>query len=124
MILTYENYLKERNSLTFSEMQKIHADMVAEIGTDEDALELYDELVGMAVKYSGIREKWLGMERQKRMEQDEKRTLTHDSLIVKVNQLWRFIGKESAWRETLGEDRKRIGDFACYLAFINGLCAR
>jgi hypothetical protein len=39
-------------------------------------------------------------------------------------------GKDTGWRETLGYEkddkynRKRLGDFACYLAFVNGLNAR
>ena len=39
-------------------------------------------------------------------------------------------GKTAAWRDTLGfeEDdkynRKRLGDFACYIVFINSISAR
>lgn len=121
---TYNDYLKEKNSLTFDEMQKIHADMIADIGTDEDALELYDELLRMAVKYASIRAKWNILSKQEKMDQDGGRTMCHDSLIVKVNKLSRYIGKEPAWRKMLGEDRKTIGDYACYIAFINGLSAR
>ena len=133
MIPTYENYLKERNSLTFDEMQKIHADMTAEIGTDGDAQELYDELISMAVKYAGIRSKWPSMPKQEKMDQDAARTACHDSVIVKFNKLSRYLKmteKEAYWRDELGDEsadpyiRKRIGDFACYLAFVESLYAR
>ncbi|WP_294187580.1 hypothetical protein [uncultured Clostridium sp.] len=32
--------------------------------------------------------------------------------------------KDITWREQLGDERKRIGDFACYIAFIFELNAR
>ena len=132
MIHTYDGYLKEKNSMTFDEMQQIHNDMISEIGTDEDAIELYDELVSMAVKYAGIRSKWLRMKRQERMDHDG-RSKCHDSFIVKCNKLARYLKmteKEAHWRTELGDEsvdpqiRKRIGDFACYIAFINGLSTR
>ena len=33
-------------------------------------------------------------------------------------------GKEAKWREELGYQRKRIGDFACYVSLIYGVFAR
>lgn len=130
MTPTYNDYLKEKNSLTFEEMQHIYDAMTAEIGTDVDALELYDELLRMAVKYAGIRAKWNILSKQEKLDQDEgrKRTMCHDSLLVKFEKLYRFqktvLKKESSWREMLGEDRKRVGDFACFIVFINSLNAR
>ena len=124
MIPTFENYLEEKNSLTFNDMQRIHAAMVADIGTDKDALDLYSELLDMATKYASIRMSWMSLSKQAKMDEDEKRTICHDSLIIKVRKLSRSIGKEHEWNKILGEDRKRIGDFACYLAFLNSLHAR
>lgn len=133
MIPTYSDYQKEKYSLTYAEMEQIYTDMISEIGTDEDALDLYDELVSMAVKYAGIRSKWPMLKRQEQMDQDEGRTKCHDSFIVKCNKLARYLKmaeKEATWRDKLGDEsaepqiRKRIGDFACYIAFINGLSAR
>ena len=45
MVCTYEEYLKQPKAIIFEKMQMIHAEMLAEIGTDVDALELYDELI-------------------------------------------------------------------------------
>jgi len=129
----YENYLKEKQSLTFSEMQRIHADMVANIGQDTDALDLYNELLSASIKYASIRAKWTMLSKPVQSDQDSRRTSCHDSVIIKINKLSRYlktIGKAAAWRESLGDEsadpyiRKRIGDFACYLAFINCLYAR
>ena len=40
MVCTYEEYLKRPKAITFAKMQTIHTEMIAEIGTDVDALEL------------------------------------------------------------------------------------
>ena len=55
------------------------------------------------------------------------RTLKHDSAIVKFNMLARYFrkeGKKAIWRDELGESRKTIGDFTCYIALFYGLNAR
>lgn len=53
--------------------------------------------------------------------------------ILSFDQLVRYLklqGKAAAWREALGEDiengdcRKRAGDFACYIAFVESVHAR
>ena len=71
--------------------------------------------------------------REEKQDKDSSRSASHNSLIVKFNQLARFLkmqGKTAAWRDTLGfeEDdkynRKRLGDFACYIVFINSISAR
>lgn len=133
MTALYEDYLKETKCLALEEMQKIHESMELEIRTDPDALELYRELLGTAIRYANIRARWPQLSQEEKMEQDPGRTACHDSVIVKCNMLSRYLrmqGKKAAWRDVLGDeaedpyDRKRIGDFACYLAFINGLNAR
>ena len=124
MVCTYEEYLKRPKAITFAKMQTIHTEMIAEIGTDVDALELYDELIKIATRYATIRANWLLLSREEKNEQDSGRT---------SNMLARYLkqqGRTAAWRDELGyeEDnpynRKAIGDFACYLAFVNVINAR
>ena len=107
--------------------------MLAEIGADTEALELYDELIKIATRYATIRANWLLLSREKKSEQDSGRTSCHNSVIIHFNMLARYLkqqGKTAAWRDKLGyeEDdpynRKAIGDFACYLAFVNVINAR
>lgn len=133
MISTYENYLPMEKSLSLEDMVKLHNEMVLEIGSDSDALELYDELVETATRYASFRAQWLLFSREEKQDKDSSRSACHNSLIVKFNQLARFLkmqGKTAAWRDTLGfeEDdkyyRKRIGDFACYIVFINSISSR
>ena len=133
MVCTYEEYLKRPKAITFAKMQTIHTEIIAEIGTDVDALELYDELMKVATRYAAIRANWLLLSREEKNEQDSGRTSCHNSVITHFNMLARYLkqqGKTTAWRDELGyeEDdpynRKTIGDFTCYLAFVNGVNAR
>lgn len=133
MILNYNDYLKEEKALTLEEMQSIHEDMISEIGADADAMELYEDLLEKAIPYAAVRAEWFLMDYEKRMEIDDRRTSLHNSVITHLNMLSRYLkmqGKEAKWRDRLGyeEDdryyRKSMGDFACYLAFINGIHAR
>ena len=55
MVCTYEEYLKQSKAITFEKMQIFHAEMLAEIGADTEALELYDELMKVATRYAAIR---------------------------------------------------------------------
>lgn len=133
MIKTYEEYLQTVKSISFEKMQEIHSMMIEEIVGDPDGMELYDELMDTATRYAKIRAEWLLLEREEKMKRDSGRTACHDSVIVKFNILARYLkmqGKESLWRDELGyeEDdrinRKTIGDFACYLVFVNSINAR
>ena len=54
-------------------------------------------------------------------------------MIIKFNMLARYLkmqGRDTGWRDKLGyeeEDklyRKKIGDFACYLVFVNSINSR
>lgn len=133
MISTYENYLPMEKSLSLEEMVKLHKEMVSEIGNDSDSLELYDELMETATRYASFRAQWCLLSREEKQDKDPSRSACHNSLIVKFNQLARFLkmqGKTAEWRDTLGyeEDdkynRKRIGDFGCYIVFVNSINSR
>ncbi|MGN0449248.1 MAG: hypothetical protein ACI4G0_02645 [Ruminococcus sp.] len=133
MVCTYEEYLKQPKAIIFEKMQMIHAEMLAELGADMEALELYNELMKVATRYAAIRANWLLLSREEKNEQDSGRTSCHNSVIIHFNMLARYLkknGKAAVWRDELGyeEDdsynRKAIGDFACYLAFVNGINAR
>lgn len=102
-------------------------------GNDEDAIELYDEIVEKACEYAEIRAKWTLMDKEWKMDAEPGRTAKHNSVIIKFNQLARYLkmqGKEAAWRDMLGyeEDdrynRKTIGDMACFLTYIYGINGR
>ena len=132
-INTFDDYLNEPCALHFDQMKRFHQEMIDEIGMDPKAVELYDDLVSEAGKYAAIRASWQQMSREEKMEKDSLRTSIHDSVIIHFNMLARYLrmqGKKAEWRERLGyeEDnkyyRKTIGDFGCYIVFVNSICAR
>lgn len=133
MIYSYKDYLTAPKALSTDEMQSLHEEIIREIGSDTDGAELYEELMTVAIRYASIRAGWPLLDREEKMEKDSRRTSCHNSVITHFNMLARYLkqqGKDAAWRDRLGyeEDdpynRKTIGDFACYLTFVNGVNAR
>ena len=130
---TFDDYERKPKCLLMEEFEEIHMDMLAEIETDLDAIELYQELVKKSVEYAAIRSKWLLMSNEEKMDADQGRTMKHDSLIIKFDQLARYLrmnGKKAVWRDKLGYEkddkmnRKKIGDMGCYISFVYSLNAR
>lgn len=91
MISTYENYLPMEKSLSLEDMVKLHQEMVSEIGNDSDSIELYDDLVETATRYASFRAQWILMSREEKQDKDSSRSACHNSLIVKFNQLARYL---------------------------------
>lgn len=125
--------MEKPHSLSMEQMQDIHRKLIEEIGKDQDAAELYEELIAVATRYATIRAGWQQLPREEKMDRDPSRTSCHNSVITHFNMLARYLkmqGKQAEWRDLLGyeEDdkyfRKTIGDFGCYLVFVNSLCAR
>lgn len=130
---TFESYMKEPYVLELCEMQRLHGELLSEIGNDPDAIELYDELIDIATRYAEIRAKWGMLSREEKMDTDSLRTSHHNSVIIHFNMLARYLRmqeKKAEWRDRLGDDeanryyRKTIGDFGCYIVFVNSICAR
>ena len=127
--MKYENYLnKASDTLTLEKANEILILIQDSIdNSDEDAVELYNDFLEGAFAYAVVRSGWLLLSKEEKMDQDKGRTLKHDSVINRVNILARYlekIGKDVSWRGELGESRKTIGDFACYVALFYGLFAR
>lgn len=86
-----------------------------------------DELVRLAVRYARLRVDWQLAPPTSRREMDRERTLAHNVLIDACNILSRQMaaaGENNGWRELLGDDRREIGDFACFLHVLLGVAAR
>lgn len=130
---SFESYRKWTDSLSMDEFLSIHERMLASIGNDGEAGEMFDRLMECAVSYADIRARWTLMSNEEKRGADEGRTLKHNALIAKFNILARFLdktGRDISWRDDLGyteddpQNRRRIGDFACWLVFIAGINAR
>ncbi len=87
---------------------------------------LKKDLLAIAVRYARLRTDWQLAEANQRREMERHRTATHDALIDACNILSRNMtksGEDASWRALL-EERKEIGDFACYIHCFLGLTAR
>lgn len=131
MINTYEEYLNspDGNILTMEEALQIYTRMANCISrcTLEDKMDFWNDCLKKAAEYTIIRNNWERMSREEKMDADEGRTLKHDGFITSLNILSRIAQKEgvdSSWRDELGEERKRIGDFACFVTYITGISNR
>lgn len=133
MVRTYNDYIKLSLCVELEEAQELHREIAGEIRNDEDALEIYNELIEKAAEYSVIRAHWTIKERSWQTDNDFRRTQKHDAMIRQFDALAHCLkrkGKDAAWRDRLGYEenssycRKRIGDFGCYLAFIQALNGR
>ena len=87
MPVRFDEYLKEPKSMDLETALRLHDEMLGEIGTDPDSVELYEELCRAAARYANFRAWWLLWDKEKKAEQDEGRTASHNALIVKFNQL-------------------------------------
>ena len=108
--------------MTFEEAKQVFEAMEA---SSLDSLRR--DLVSAAVRYAGMRVEWALADLADRPRMDVARTAAHDALIDACNILSRNMaraGEDNRWRARLGDDRKAIGDFACYLHALLGIRAR
>ncbi len=88
---------------------------------------LKEDLFETAIRYARIRTDWQFMLNEEKMTNDELKTLAHNTFIDACNILSREMIKaneDADWRIELGNDRKEIGDFACYVHCFLGLASR
>ncbi len=85
---------------------------------------LKHELLNYAVEYSRIRVEYYIASDSGRIQIEDLRSAKHNAFIDSCNILSREmlkIGEDASWRKVLGNDRRTIGDFACYIHLILGL---
>ncbi len=131
MIHTYEKYLKHPtgNSLKIEDALQIYEEMAASFEKCrlEDKMDFWNECLKKAAEYTKIRNDWEFMSREEKADDDGRRSLVHNSFITSINVLSRIAGNEgidNTWREKLGDDRKKIGDFACFISYMTGVSNR
>jgi hypothetical protein len=81
-------------------------------------IKLRDKFYHLAVRYAFVRAQWNFMTVSERADMDAERTRLHNVLIDSINILARNMekaGENIDWRKTLGDNRKDIGDLACYV---------
>lgn len=127
MYTRYEAYLKEDSSLSFEEAMEIWNQITESGKEDTSCMALIDRMVQCAIDYAQIRSKWNQKSLAEKGRQDAERTRYHNLVIAAKNKLSVYMYQNklgNAWDDKLGENRKRIGDFACYITLLQGLDAR
>lgn len=100
-------------------------EIFADMRKGDESLRL--EVVRAAIRYSQMRVEWSLGDAQLRRDMDRARTAAHDALIATVNALSRSMGNaglDNEWRNRMGQDRRDIGDFGCFLVAYLGILAR
>lgn len=99
---------------------------------DEDFQELLTEFVTDCVKYANVRGNWNLLTQEEKRATDNRRTQLHNLVVSGLNILERYLksqGKDTSFREIVGrsaegQERKRQGDFACFVAYVSGISGR
>lgn len=129
----YDEILSKAPVLSFEEAKNAHQLILSTIDVaGKDANDLYSDLVDACISYANIRAIWSTSTNKVRSDIDLKRTGKHNAVISSLNALERYLNQkniDTSWRKivgtgTVGQERKRQGDFACYIAYVCGLAAR
>lgn len=127
MEVTYNSFLNEKTSLSFEDSQNIHQAILSTLGHDQEVLQVWQDFLEASMEYAYTRSRWLLLERAERQENDSRRTTQHDKVIYTLKLLSRYLehsGQDIQWFKDIEADRKRIGDFASYIAYIYAVNAR
>ena len=124
----YDDFKNEKGIVSFSEAEQIYSSLLNSSNQlDKEFQEEWKTFVLLCVEYDSARGKWLTLSREEKLANDESRTVTHNKVIYQLKILKGLAseqGNDVAWFEQFNDDRKRIGDFACYVAYIYALNAR
>lgn len=122
----YENYKNAPNMISFEEAMALYQRIIDAAPEEDDDFEaVWNQALQCMTAYADLRAHWKITPKPER--DNDRRTVIHDSVIYSLNQLSIYMGYkhlDNSWRVDLGDQRKRIGDFACYVSLIYGLFAR
>lgn len=125
---TYEEFLKMQGALSFEEANRIYGMIIANAPEHDREFDAkFQTMLERAEKYAAYRAVWLGKNLQERLEMDEERSRAHDLFIKAKDTLSAYMYERKLgndWDDCLGEERKRIGDFACYIIYLRSILAR
>ena len=126
-----------KDKMTLEEANQIFTEYHASIDFSEEYMsKKYAELVTRAMRYAKMRMDWSTWDKETRQERDYQRTNLHNLFLNSVTQYASYQkrnGGDCHWFEMLGQGiepdevdskRKRIGDWACYIALFVALNKR
>ena len=127
-IFNYSDFQNEKGIISFSEAGQIYTSLLNSSNQlDKEFQEEWTTFVQVCVEYTSARGKWLTLSREEKQSFDEARTIIHNKVIYQLKLLKGLAHEQCndiSWFETFNDDRKRIGDFACYVAYIYAVNAR
>ena len=123
---SYETYLKMNYILQIEDAMEIYNGMLETLSLCkvEGKADIVHELVRSSCYYTEVRMSWEFKTNAEKVADDPNRTLAHNAVIRNVDIVARMInnaGIETPWRDKLGNDRKRIGDFGCFIGWITAI---
>lgn len=128
---TYQDFEKMSNHLSLVEGEAIYNKFLhsaTSILFDKAFKGYWEDFVLASVEYAEKRGKWLLTPIHERTESmDAYRTSRHDRVILSLKIIKRYMEKndlDTQCFEGIGEDRKRIGDFACYISYVYSVNSR
>lgn len=128
MFPTYSELTEKNKVLTFIESNEIYIEIISILNRhDTEEMEYWNNFINSCVEYAEIRSTWLFLSREEKLEKDELRTAIHNTVIRNLSILKRMVENRNEnieWYNRFYDDRKRIGDFACYISYIYALCTR
>lgn len=139
MLPTYQNTISNKDVLSFEQCEMIYSEIIKGLNiNDLDEIEYWQDFILNCIEYTEIRSKWLLLNKSDKNEIDNKRTVIHDGLIIKLKIIKRLLNSkniETAWFEDfkinskLGDDisylkRKQIGDLANYIVYLYAINGR
>ena len=123
--------------LTLEEANRIFTEYHDSLDFSEEYFcQEYSKLVSHAIRYAEIRAEWSGLDLEEQRHEDAGRTNAHNMFLNDVERYAGYMkrnGKDIGWFEKLGQGiapeeinlkRKRIGDWACYIALFVALNQR
>ncbi|MHA2623611.1 hypothetical protein ACXZ71_09755 [Streptococcus agalactiae] len=127
-MISYQNFLKAKDSLSFEVCTNYFQDLIIAVNqTDEDSLLYWNDFISASVDYSQARGEWLLLSREEKHAKDDMRTTKHNKFIYTLKIFIAYSkqkGYDFPWFESIKENRKQLGDLACYISYIYAVNAR
>lgn len=125
---TYDDFTSEIGHLSFQDCQSIHQKILEAADKNDEVFQNYwHQLTEACVEYTQARGEWWTLTKEERQERDSSRTTKHEKVIFNLKIVRTIIEKnagDTSWYDTFKDDRKRIGDFACYITYVYAINAR
>ncbi|HEO7221104.1 TPA: hypothetical protein VBE33_002019 [Streptococcus agalactiae] len=127
-MITYQEFLSEKDSLSFEVCTQYFQDLVNSLDeVDEYSIIYWKDFITASLIYSQSRGEWLLLSREEKHAKDDTRTTKYNKFIYTLKIYIAYSkqkGYEFPWFESIKDNRKQLGNLACYIAYIYAVNAR